>query len=337
MCPQREHSCDVPCAGILIVNFSFLRPLYLANVTILPHMDLSMDLLRPAFALAPSLRNVPLTSFFTLGFLTMLATCRSSTILICAVSSTIAWLILWARSSRILRLLRVSPAHLCLGLLPALGSLALLRKLLLQLPPRLLSIRKRLFFSLGEIILLAIAHSNRYHHPSVETVRYRIQFFPGQAGKVLKQLLFSHERWGILGEFASAIIERYVPLGIVSSNGDAVWQLVRPMRRELELSHHEFPSANEQAVFLHKTIVDLCSVSCRNELEKFLCNQYGLSAKLLLSRGPLRQPFKEPRICLHEAVRPVTQDLGRHLKQPWRELAVLELAVLLVHRCLQPR
>src|SRR5208337_3684451 len=98
------------------------------------------------------------------------------------------------------------------------GSLALRGKLLLQLPPRLLSMRTRLFFSLGEIILLAIAHGNRYHHPSVEAVRYRIQFFLGQAGEVLKQLLFSHERWGIFGEFA--IIEGYVPLGIVSSNGD---------------------------------------------------------------------------------------------------------------------
>src|SRR5208337_4411623 len=215
---------------------------------------------------------------------------------------------------------------LCLGFLPALGSLALLGKLLLQLPPRLLSMRKRLFFSLGEIILLAIARSNRYHHPSVETVRYRIQFFLGQAGEVLKQLLFSHERWGILRQFA--IIEGYVPLGIVLANTNAARQLVRSMSRELKLSCHESPSANEQAVFLHKTIVDLCSVSCRNELEKFLCNQYGLPAKLLLSRGPLRQPFKEPRICLHEAVRPITQDLGRHLKQPWRQLAVLELAVL---------
>src|SRR5208337_5132984 len=108
------------------------------------------------------------------------------------------------------------------------------------------------------------------------------------------------------------------------------------MSRELKLSYHEFPSANEQTVFLHKTVVYLYSVSCRNELQKFLCNQYGLSAKLLLSGGPLRQPFKEPRICLHEAVCPITQDLGGHLKQPWRELAVLELAVLLVHRSLQP-
>src|SRR5208337_2681575 len=145
---------------------------------------------------------------------------------------------------------------------------------LLQLPPRLLSMRKRLFFSLGEIILLAIAHGNRYHHPSVEAVPYRIQFFLGQAGEVLKQFLFSHERWGILREFAIAIIERYVPLGIVSSNRDAVWQLVRSMSRELKLSYHESPSANEQAVFLHKTVVYLYSVSCRNELEKFLCNQY---------------------------------------------------------------
>src|SRR5208283_2527104 len=97
-----------------------------------------------------------------------------------------------------------------------------------------------------------------------------------------------------------------------------------------------FPVPMSRRCSFTRLSLTLCSVSCQNELEKFLCNQYGLPAKLLLSRGPLRQPFKEPRICLHEAVRPITQDLGRHLKQPWRQLAVLELAVLLVHRCLQP-
>src|SRR5208283_1745576 len=97
MCPQWEHSCDVPCAGILMVNFSLLSPLYFVNMTILPHVELRMDLLRPAFALAPFLRNLPLASFFTFGFLIMLGTCRSSKMFTCAVSSTMSWLILWAR------------------------------------------------------------------------------------------------------------------------------------------------------------------------------------------------------------------------------------------------
>src|SRR5271169_1195498 len=103
MCPQREHSCDVPCAGILMVNFSLLSPLYLENVTILSHIELRMDLLRPALALAPLLRNLPLASLFTFGLLTMLETDKSSKMFTCAVSSTMSRLILWARSSRILR------------------------------------------------------------------------------------------------------------------------------------------------------------------------------------------------------------------------------------------
>src|SRR5208283_6221724 len=103
MCPHREHPCDGPCAGMLIVNFSFLSPLYLTKGTILPHIELRMDLLRPAFAFAPSFRNLPVASFFAFGFLTMRATCRSSKMLTWAVSSTRSQLILWARSWRMLR------------------------------------------------------------------------------------------------------------------------------------------------------------------------------------------------------------------------------------------
>src|SRR5208337_4919131 len=173
MCPQREHSCDVPCAGILMVNFSFLSPLYLENVTILPHIELRMDLLRPALALAPLLRNVPLASLFTFGFLTMLETCKSSKMFTCAVSSVMSWLILFMGSVLTnIALLGIGFTDPHLSSLPALRAFALVGEFLLQLLPHLLSVRKRLLFSPGKIVLLAITHGDRDYHPSVDAVHY---------------------------------------------------------------------------------------------------------------------------------------------------------------------
>src|SRR5208283_2020766 len=125
-----------------------------------------------------------------------------------------------------------------------------------------------------------------------------------------------------------------MPLAIMSTNRNAVWQLVWSMRYELKLPNHESLSADYQPMLLHKTVVSLCCFACRSELEEFFSEQDCLSAEPLFPGRALGQPFKEPRVCLHEAVRPITQDLRRHLEQPWRQLVVLELAVLLVNRSL---
>src|SRR5208337_3370720 len=125
-----------------------------------------------------------------------------------------------------------------------------------------------------------------------------------------------------------------MPLAIVSANTNAVWQLVWPVSCKLELPNHEPLSADYQSMFLHKTVADLCCFACRSEMEEFLREQDCLSAEPPFPGRALGQPFKEPRVCLHEAVPPITQDLRRHLEQPWRQLVVLELAVLLVNRAL---
>src|SRR5208337_326277 len=123
-----------------------------------------------------------------------------------------------------------------------------------------------------------------------------------------------------------------MPLAIVSANTNAVWQLVWPVSCKLELPNHEPLSADYQSMFLHKTVADLCCFACRSELKEFLSEQDCLSAEPPFPGRALGQPFKEPSVCLHVAVRPITQDLRWHPKQPWGEFIVLELAVLLVNR-----
>src|SRR5208337_5053235 len=50
--------------------------------------------------------------------------------------------------------------------------------------------------------------------------------------------------------------------------------------------------------------------------------------------GRCDSPLKNRAYACMKRYAPLRRILGGHLKQPWRELAVLELAVLLVHRCL---
>src|SRR5208337_3058157 len=98
----------------------------------------------------------------------------------------------------------------------------------------------------------------------------------------------------------------------MSRNRNAFWQLVWPVSYKLELSNHEFLRADYQSMLLHRTVVGPCCFACRNELEEFFRKQNCLSAVSLFSGRSLRQSFKEPSVCLHEAVRPITQDLRWH-------------------------